>query len=321
MLIFFKLIILLFLFSITPLMSAQEATKTLNNLNETSDSNFSKASKKKQKPLCFIYGNCQLYFVYQYLKANFPEKYEYQVATNYLIINGTAQFPAELAKKADLFIYQPLQGHGINNTDYIKENYLKESCSLISLPYIYFLGYFPDFTQDPRNLSTMNPLMPFGFFPYGSQRLMDLIAEGYSTAEIIEKSYHEDFIPKEQILEKLYKSLSILRDKEQFTDIKLADFIEHNFQTHHLFYSPNHPTNYLLKELINQVLKKMHLSTKQVKKSFFDKEFFATWTNSIIYPCVAKTLNLQFDISHVMFMNDMVFYPIYIAEYIRCLYP
>lgn len=282
----------------------------------------SRGSRGKQKPLCLIYGNCQLSFVYEYLKANFPHKYEYQIVTNYLVTEGVLLFPVDLATQADLFIYQPLQGHGVNDTDYIINNYLKKTCRQISSPYLYFLGYFPDFAQDPRNEDTMSPKMPFGIFPYGSQRLMDLIAQGNNAAQIIERSYGDDFIQKEQIFEKLYKSLSILRDKERHTDIKLADFIEMNYQKHQLFFSVNHPTNYLLEEFIRQILTHMHLSIKAIKKNFlFKKEFFARWTNGIIYPCVAKTLNLQFDISHVIFKREMVFYPFYIAEYIRQLYP
>lgn len=278
-------------------------------------------AKNHSKPHCVLYGNCQLSFVYEYLKANFPHKYEYHLITNYLVIEGKMSFPVEIAKQADLFIYQPLNGHGEYDTDYIKSNYLKNSCQLISSPYLYFLGYFPDYIQDPRNKDTITPQIPYGIFPYGSQRLIDLITEGKSVPQIIEQSYGDDFIPKNLIFEKLHQSLSILRNKETMTDIKLADFIEHNYQKHHLFYSVNHPTNFLLKAYIKQILRKMNLSTKKIKNNpFFHKEFFTNWTNGIIYPCVAKTLNLEFDISHVTYRDKLVLYPIYIVEYVRCLY-
>ena len=107
-----------------------------------------------QKLHCLLYGNCQIGFVHRYLKHNYPNDYEFKYVCNWQIINENETFPFEEAKNADLFIYQPLVGHGNLDTDLVK-SYLKQTCICVSCPYIYFLGYFPDHTSDhPRNKKT-----------------------------------------------------------------------------------------------------------------------------------------------------------------------
>jgi hypothetical protein len=47
-------------------------------------------------------------------------------------------------------------------------------------------------------------------------------------------------------------SLNILKDSEKITDIKISDFIENNYKNIELFYTNNHPTNYIFLEIVNQ---------------------------------------------------------------------
>lgn len=288
---------------------------------EIEENHIKKINKKIKK--CVLYGNCQMMVVYNYLQEKYPELYEYKLITNYLVLAGLEQFSEDSLKNADLLIYQPLKGHGNYDTDYVKQHYLKKNCESFSFPYIYFLGYFPDFAEDPNNIKTINTEAKFGYFPYGHKRIMDLIQEGIPPNKILEKSMHADFIPEEVIWEKYNYCMEILRKREKTTDIKLADFIEKHFRQHKLFHSAHHPTNFLLKELVRQILNFMKL--KRVKRfnqdTFFDKELLDSWNNHLIYPCVVRVLNLEFDTSQAIYANRPVPYSVYIHDYIKLLYP
>ncbi len=277
------------------------------------------------KPNCLLYGNCQSGTLYKYLKTNYPDMYNYNYIINWKKLKDKDYvFPAEIAKNADIFIYQPLKNHGNLDTDFIKNNLLKKSCVCISMPYILFLGYFPDYVHpDERNDKTKSKKYTFGAFPYGHGQLNKLILKNcYTINEIIELSRKDDFLSEDFIWNKLETSLQVLREREKSTDIKIADFIEQNYDKFKLFHSVNHPTNYLYKELIKQVLLVLHLDTNGVDKNqFFKREVGSVCSNPIIYPCVVKALNLPFNTENTNCLKKSVTYNQFIEKYFQLLYP
>lgn len=276
-------------------------------------------SRKKR---CVFYGNCQMSVVYEFLKERFLCEYEYTTIASWEVLKLGIPLPVDKVKEADFFIYQPIVGWEEYDTDYIKDNILKESCVCISFPYIYFLGYFPDFFRDPNNEGTITNTKPWGDFPYGQQRLMDLIMENrYSLEEIVDITLKDDFISSDAIWKNFFYSLDILKEHEKSTKIILSDYIESNYSKIKLFHSCNHPTNKLLSVLIERVLTLMNLNPYGVENAnLFKTELCGGWTNPIIYPCIAKTLNLEFDIFTSKVTGTEVSYKEYITEYIKRLY-
>lgn len=273
--------------------------------NPLQDQNEKRIKKKKT---CFLYGNCQMGAVYEYLKKNILS-YEYDYNINFQVLSGEENLHLEKIQNADLFIYQPLKGHGEFDTDYIREHHLKPNCHCISFPYIYFLGYYPDFFTDK-------------IYPYGSQKIIELVQQGSLVGEILIKTKDPNLIPDEYVFEKFHYSMNELRRREQFTDVKLADFIANNYREHQLFLSVTHPANFLIKELIKQILEKMGRSASPVdKNSFFKTEFYSKSPTGIIFPCVAKALKLKFDITVSYWMGIPVAYDQYIHFYVNFIYP
>ncbi len=279
--------------------------------------------KKEAKKLkCTLYGNCQMKVVYDYLTKKHPERYECTLVINYKTIFDSNLLPLQQLQQADIFIFQPLHGHGRIDTDYIRANYLKSSCRCISFPYIFFSGYFPDYVDDRNNIRTISDKCPFGIYGYGHQKIIDFIALGLAPHHILELSERDDLFSPGELYGNLERTLEILREKEKETDVKLSDFIKKNFRKYRLFHTVKHPTNVLLKELFKQLLPLLGLRSKNIDSDpFFSREHLTFETTDIIYPSVAKILNLHFTASHALRGYEEVSCTEYINGYMKLLYP
>jgi len=277
--------------------------------------------KLKPKRQCVLYGNCQLGVIGRFLQETYPDDYEYTHVFNWRVINRTDPYPEDKFKQADLFIYQPIEGHGKCDTDYLQRKLLKKGCKCASLPYLYFAGYFPDHFNDPNNLNTVSPEFPVGAFPHGHQHIVYYIERGLCTEQIIQKSMEDDFLTADFILTKTIESLNILREKEKKTDVRIANFIEANYSKFKLFHTVSHPCNEIFKQVLKQLLPKLKYKTDKVDNHPMFKTELMTVYSPIIYPCVAKTLNLQFDTQGSDFWGIYLSYADFIREYIKRLYP
>ena len=289
--------------------------------NQQIEDTLKEGEKKSQ---CVIYGSCQAGFIYNYLKSTYPDLYDYSYIVNFIVVEHPELFPIDKVKEADIFIYQPLKRENGIDTDYIQNSLLKEDCVCISIPSAYFTGYFPDYVRDPNNKKTISNQAPYGFFPYGHQQLINLIlTNNYTVEEIIDISRQKDFILSNVILENSNISLDRLEKAEEITDVKISDFIKMNFARFKLFHSHNHPTNFLYKEYMKRFLPVLGLDAADIDKNpIFETEYHEDWTCSIIYPCVANTLQLQFSTENTTYKRKKRMpYADYIREYIKQLYP
>lgn len=201
-----------------------------------------------------FYANCQArglnYFLNQYIK-----KIESTHIQNYFYIRDKKQIPIDILKKADIFIYQPIdKKHGIYSTDVSIENnimsYLSPNCKTISFPYIYnsylwilippehgdgFIGNYPDLNKYV-NREPIEKLKVKG-------HSLDEVLQMYSKGEI-DFDYNNRF----------NKSIEILKKKEELCDVKVSEFIEKNIRKHKLFLRQNHPTSCVFIHCVNQIL-------------------------------------------------------------------
>lgn len=239
------------------------------------------AQGNNQKNTCVLYGTCQMQCIYEYLKNHHPDLYDYTYVLSYRVIQKEESLEEELLTQADLFLYQPAKDtHGKLGTKYIVQHLLKSSCASISLPYVYFLGYFPDFVKS-------------GGIPSFFDCLNREFLQGIPHEQIIQNSKADDFLSSEDVLKQLAFSLSELKKREKHTDIKISDFIEENYTKHRLFHTQNHPSNYLLKELCKRVLARLGLPIDAVDDDpMFHQELLQG--HLPIYPCTYKYLQLQF---------------------------
>jgi hypothetical protein len=190
----------------------------------------------------------------------------------------------------DVFIYQPLEMSGYE-VSYILNNILKKDCKIISFPYIYFSGYWPDYFEEPFNKRTIKlPERPYGEYPYGFRILNSIINFDYNLSFDKIMIDYEQKLKHEEIDLKKTTSLKILKEKEirNNIDIRFADFIEENYKKVKLFDTVNHPSNILLERLFNQICEKINIKAEFIPK-ILDNHC------TPIHPKVQKYLNLEFD--------------------------
>lgn len=189
-------------------------------------------------------------------------------------------------RTADVFIYQ--QVNNASWPDSLKSDFLlgetASECQTISIPTIYFDGYFP-------HLGTMAGLQ-------GPLNLVHdyCIASGFvlgmTSSEIQAMILSPDFYHNELCLGLVEKSLSNLRAREesQNISIKISNYIEVNFKKIKLFNQFNHPRRQLLEYVTDQVLVTLGLPENE----YVNKEGYLDVIRTPIYPSISKILGLKF---------------------------
>ena len=200
------------------------------------------------------YSNCQHSGIEYFLKKSINDGVVYHLE-NYSLIKKQMEIPINIIKRADIFIYQPIdKAHGIYSTDVNVENnimsYLSPECKTISFPYIYnsslwilvppanidgFIGNYSDIDKY-INREPIEKLKSQGYS-------LDTVLQMYSNG-MIDFDYEDRF----------NKSIEILRGKELSCDVKVSEFIKTNVKKYKLFLTQNHPTTCVFVHCANQVL-------------------------------------------------------------------
>jgi hypothetical protein len=247
--------------------------------------------RENSKKLGLIYANCQRDLIKSHLElsSEFMANYELgNLPYHFKAIQTNFVIPEEMLAQTGLFIYQPIASkYGQQSTENIISR-LPADCQNISLPYIYFKGYHPQFTK----LKSDNLQQRFinDGSNLGDINIISLVKQGYSNEEIIKLISDENFYTSESLQQNLNNTLQQLSERELSTDIKIADFIRNHYQQNYLFYIPAHPANLIGYEVANQILSRLNFSL--LKQPHPQEQLHGVTIP--IYPSVAKHLNLRF---------------------------
>jgi hypothetical protein len=230
--------------------------------------------------------------------------------SNFQLIQNRVENPPSIFGSTDILIYQPLKNHGKLDTDYIIGNILPKQAKTISFPYIYFLGYFPDFLQ--VKFVDMDEVKRWpdkeDHLPYQYKRVNQLIDNGTSYHNFfMDITQQKDFITLEETIDRLQFSLNKLKEKEMYCDVKLYDFVISKYKQCRLFHSPNHPTNVIFTYLANSIMhflcKILQLDCKIVFDFSSTEEFLGVHSNMLIFPCIHQHLALEFPIQQNCYLQ------------------
>jgi hypothetical protein len=201
------------------------------------------------KKKAIFWGNCHNTGMVNFMQKSkqFEEVYEVHQYANWMVMQGAHTIDHDHVKTADLFLYQPLQArHGEYSTDSsVKDSIgslLKPSCKKVSFPYTYYSAFWP-ISQAAHYASCKRW--------YGSE-VIECLRENLTDEDII-SLYDADKIDWEYS-RRHAETISILRQKEEVTDIKISSFIEENMGKRNLFLIPQHPTSLVFLEKANQAL-------------------------------------------------------------------
>ena len=194
-----------------------------------------------------IYGNCQIEYIENYLKASlgFSKKYEIVLSKPIFAVSEKDVGIEKLAD-CDVFIYQNINGefkHELK-TENIKK-LLKKECICINIPVAYFTGYFPQYAHNPVNKSSEKYV--WGKYPYGDSNIIEFMESPLSNKkeereQFLKKVESRDFYNEEFLKTNIKNSLEELRKRECNCDFNISDLIEASYDKEYLFFTVNHPS-------------------------------------------------------------------------------
>lgn len=218
-----------------------------------------------------IYSNCQGIGIRYFLKKFFT-KSEIDIIDNYKLIWNKGEINKELLKKADLFIYQPInKTHGIYSTSLDVENnimsYLKPNCVKIAFPYIYndSLWILIPPAKIDNFIGNFNKLNKY----VNTLPIQKLKSEGKSLTDVLEM-YKKELIDF-NFTERYNNCINILKKKEALCDVKISSYIEENIREKKLFLTQNHPTACVIINCVNQIFSLLKIDFKLNSHDFNDK--------------------------------------------------
>lgn len=130
---------------------------------------------------------------------------------------------------------------------------LPADCTTVRFPAIDFNLLWPFNCPNPYD-DPEPPIFPFGRFPYGDRIIIDAIDKAMPPEEIV-PYYLSGWSRYGMDLDRLFQIESArLVARDTHCDIKMSDFILGRFRRERLFWTPNHPTSALLRELIHRLL-------------------------------------------------------------------
>lgn len=145
---------------------------------------------------------------------------------------------------ADIFIYQPLkEAHGYLSEKYLLSSVLNDSCTAVSFAYIFNSGIYSLCHAPFYRVKSYGKI-------FCEKKITKLI-NNHSKEQILQK-YKEQKIDF-HLIKRFNTCLEEMKKREQFTTIKLSDFILHNYKYKKLFITHNHPSNLLFGEILKQV--------------------------------------------------------------------
>lgn len=197
------------------------------------------------KNTCVIYANCQGSGIELFLNKHdvYKDAFVTYTLENHIFISQQTPIPIDLLKGASLFIYQPVgERHGCYATNHLK-SLLPKDCRCVSFPYIYNNALWPLFEE---NQSIM-----------GEDIIRELFERGVSLKGVVDLFCGNRI--NFRFEQRFQHSLSILKQKEQETDIKISDFITRNIQNEKLFLTQSHPTSAVFIHCVNQILERLGL--------------------------------------------------------------
>ena len=237
------------------------------NLSEFVDFVYYRVYKKQ---IALAYGNCHMVPMIQALENNkeFNEKYAFYPFPAICDMPGkfdNSIYDEEFMKHISLLLHQCIRENNFYGKEYSSHNIisrLPKSCRIIGVPNLYRTPLFmypqvdlkiEGVTHEGRN-----------WFPFRDS-FIDAVKDTLSIKEIAYAIKNDTGIFKADDIrcgqEKFFKKI---RDREQEWDIKPYDFLKENIADNQMFYDTNHPTPYVIRWIITELMSILNIQDKSV---------------------------------------------------------
>ena len=246
-------------------------------------------------PNIVIYSNCQSkgirYFLNMVIEGNYEE------ILNYEYIREKRDLPLDVIKKADIFIYQPIdRKHGIYSTDLSVENnilsHLSPNCKKVTFPYIYNSAFWSFVPHGYGNDIVGNTTHNKNYI--NTEPIEKLKKEGKSIETVTQMFLDGDIDFEYQ--RRFDECIKILKEKEDVCDVKVSDFILKHTKDIRLFLTPNHPTTQVYIHCVNQIIQKLDIN-KYLEQGNFDPNLAKLEGDYKYSTCDLKFWNFKYPVT------------------------
>lgn len=249
------------------------------------------------KDIVLLHGNCHMAIIKKFLLSSSVFTDRYAIYPYPLLVSETKEFRTEpeIFQHIDIWIHQDIRknnqfGYKVSD-DYIR-SYIRSETREIVIPHLYGIGkmLFPQSIALAGNEAINDGLDGDGLFLHGDKVIEEAISRDMNIDEIIAYCKSDRAMNEEDIRDNFHKGMAKLKEREKFWDIPIYDFVEDNYQKEKLFYDDGHPTNIIMKKIVEEILKKLQI---------FDPEIHCDsrmdLNEKCVYPVVKKVLGLQWD--------------------------
>lgn len=267
-------------------------------LLDKSDRNACLTYIRRTRRIAIVYGNCQTELIQRFL----TESDEFISA--YIIINiprvcqeddeiWDMIYESNIFSFCDLLIYQAVSDNNKFGITRSTSNLLKnmsKGCIKVSIPNIYFDGYFPQIQKNKYNV--LEDVQEDGLFKWGDKYVDQLIISGLDKRQILDTIFDDTFLADKDIAESIDNAFDNLEKRELFNDIKISDYIRKYYKNRQLFFAPNHPNNELLIEMSKRILAYLGMSTI-INDESVSSFMSLMGEDVVVYPSVIRYLGME----------------------------
>ncbi len=263
------------------------------------------------KKLCVIHGNCQSHAVTSMLCSNREFRERYVACVMPQIWEGDEErkrmelmIESKIFALAGCFITQKVAKDNRfwhkYATEYLR-NLMPRECRTIVVSNLFFQGYFPQYKK-------MKYAPDVNFFQeklidateYTDINVLKMVADDMSDEEIIECISSVSYYGKDEVVQRIQKELLDFKQREQDAEVRMADYLEENYDKFLMFATANHPTRKVLIELSRRILKALEIDSGEINcpNDEIQAPMPKNWRH-LIYPSVLFHLNINRKIKYV----------------------
>lgn len=245
-----------------------------------------------------VYGNCQAEHILAILRwlPEATEKFRITYFSSFLRPPGSEVSEATPQDFAECAL---LIGHPNNKIRPYDPTWIPSDCLTVTFSPTDFLLLWPFVTRN-NIYNRPDRENPYGSFPYGDRIVLDILADGVPEEEALAEYRARSAASVPDLARMLELERFRLLRRDQQCDVKMGEFITEHFFDRPLFWTFNHPSGLIFRELAYRVLKasaRVIPELARVTETTFDHQIPPEWTLGSrqlpIHPIVAERLGLR----------------------------
>lgn len=248
------------------------------------------------KKIVFINGNCHCRIIKSYLET-VKEFTDIYVFGSLPLLYEYKDYDERILEYCDLFLHQDIRKENSVGEKYSDEymiQKLRADCVRCCIPNLYGHPkalFYKNHKPNKKGRMIGRIGNPFAY----CEEIIDECMNQNQSIDIICERLNGKIANKDEVLNQFQQDKEKLLEREENWDIKISDFIYQTIHQVQLFYDVGHPTNILLKEIANRILKFLNI---QVPISA-ELDDAVAQAEVPVYDDIRKILGIQWQTSYL----------------------